>query len=187
MVSILVILWVIIILVRLSVLFNLWISLISIFIDIGFCLVKGLLYMIKFGFSVIVFVKVVLCVILLDNLLGINWVVLCNFIVCSFKVIIVVIMFLESFVCLWSGNVMLLNIFILVKSVLFWKSMFILWCVLYSVFFDIEIIELLLNLMLFLFGVNCLLIRCSSVVLFILFGFIIVVILFLGIFSDILL
>lgn len=187
MVSIFVILWVIIILVRLSVLFNLWMSLISMFIEIGFCLVNGLLYIMRFGFSVIDLVNVVWCVILFDSLLGINWVVFCSFIVCNFNDIIVVIIDFDSLVCFCNGNVILLNIDILVNNVLFWNNMFIWWWVWYNLWCDIFIIELLLNVILLLLGCNCLLINFNSVVLLILLGFIIVVILFFGICNDILL
>lgn len=186
-VSIFVILWVIMIFVSFKVLLSFLISLIKMFIEIGFWFVNGLLYIIKLGFNVIVCVSVVCCVILFDNLFGINEVVFFKLIVCSFNVIVVVIMFFESWVCFFNGNVMLLNIFMLVNSVLFWNNMFMWWWVWYSFCWFMVIIELLLNFMFFLLGISCLLIKCSNVVLFILFGFIIVVILFFGICSDILL
>lgn len=124
--SILVILCVIISDDKFNILFSDFISLISIFIDIGFWLVKGLLYIISLGLRVIEWVKVVWCVILFDNLDGIKFCVLWRFIVCNFIRIISWIKFLLSWVCLCKGKVILLNIDILVNKVLFWKSIFIL-------------------------------------------------------------
>lgn len=94
--------------------------------EIGLSLVKGLLYMISVGLSVMVCVSVIWCVMLLEILVGLSDVVLCRFMVLSFMSIRLWMSVLFRLVCLCSGKVMLLNIVMLVKSVLFWNSMFIL-------------------------------------------------------------
>lgn len=86
-----------------SVLFSLEISFISMFMVMGFCLIKGLLNMMRFGFSVIVCVSVVRCVILLESLEGISLVVLCSFMVFSFIIIVLCNNGVGSWVCLCSG------------------------------------------------------------------------------------
>lgn len=180
-------LWDIMMLVWFKVLFNNWINCIMMFIVIGFCLVKGLLYSINFGFRVIVWVNVVWRVIFLDSLLGIRFFVFFSFIVCNFIRIIFWIMFFGSLVCICRGNVIFLKIDRFVNKVLFWNSIFILLWIWNNLFwFSLGILWLLIR-MLLLLGFNWLLMRCSKVVLLVLFGFIIVVILFFGIIKLILL
>lgn len=131
------ILWVIMIEVVLSVLFNLWISCLIILSVIGLRLVNGLLYMISIGLSVMVWVSVICWVMLLESLLGINFCVLCRLIVFSFISMRLWIIFFDMLVCLWIGKVMLLKIDILVNSVLNWNNIFILWCRWYNLLCDI--------------------------------------------------
>lgn len=69
----------------------------------GFCLIKGLLNMMRFGFSVIVRVSVVRRVILSESLEGISLVVLRSFTVFSFIIIVLCNNGAGSWVCSRSG------------------------------------------------------------------------------------
>lgn len=83
--------------------FSLEISFISTFMVMGFCLIKGLLNMMRFGFSVIVRVSVVRRVILSESLEGISLVVLRSFTVFSFIIIVLCNNGAGSWVCSRSG------------------------------------------------------------------------------------
>lgn len=152
---------------------------------IGFNLVSGLLQIISGGFSVSVWVSVMWCVMLLDSLCGQVLVVVSRFMVCSFIFIRWCSMVVGRWVCVCSGSVMFLVMVRLVSRLLFCSSIFMFLCIFSSVLLLCGI-GLLNRVILLVIGCSLLVSVVSRVDLLLLDGFSMVVMLFLGICSDML-